>query len=232
MHKISGVGATAQNTFTRGDPATGLPATVVTQEWLNTMQAELAYIVEQAGLTLDAADDTQVKAAIDAMIASGLTSSKGSMLVTLSADQNLAATSAPQDLLFDSIAYSTGLLAAATLDATGGIVVPTGVTKVKYSARMTLGGASTTVPVAFQIASVVNHVGIPDEGSSQMSYTVGNQNGVLSAMISSPVPFNVAANDVIDTRVTLAQSTAGLSVLALNTSLATDRSWMYIEAVA
>jgi len=69
MQKIAGAGATAQNTFTKGDPATGVPATEVTQEWLNTIQAELVYIVEQAGLTLDALDNTQVKAAIDMMIA-------------------------------------------------------------------------------------------------------------------------------------------------------------------
>jgi len=69
MHKIAGAGATAQNTFTRGDPATGVPATEVTPEWMNTIQAELVYIVEQAGLTLDALDDTQLKVAIDMMIA-------------------------------------------------------------------------------------------------------------------------------------------------------------------
>jgi len=69
MQKIAGAGATAQNTFTKGDPATGVPATEVTQEWLNTMQAELVYIVEQAGLTLDSLDNTQVKVAIDMMIA-------------------------------------------------------------------------------------------------------------------------------------------------------------------
>jgi len=71
MQKIAGAGATAQNTFTKGDPATGVPATEVTQEWLNTIQAELVYIVEQAGLTLDALDDTQLKVAIDMMIALG-----------------------------------------------------------------------------------------------------------------------------------------------------------------
>jgi len=69
MQKIAGAGATAQNTFTRGDPATGVPATEVTQEWLNAMQGELVYIVEQAGLTLDSLDNTQVKVAIDMMIA-------------------------------------------------------------------------------------------------------------------------------------------------------------------
>jgi len=69
MQKIAGAGATAQNTFTKGNPATGVPATEVTQEWLNTMQAELVYIVEQAGLTLNVLDNTQVKVAIDMMIA-------------------------------------------------------------------------------------------------------------------------------------------------------------------
>jgi len=77
MHKISGAGATSQNTFTGGDPANGIPATEVTPDWLNTIQAELVYLIEQAGLTLDPANNTQLKGALDAMFAGGLVTWRG-----------------------------------------------------------------------------------------------------------------------------------------------------------
>lgn len=64
MQKISSPGATAQNEFTEGDPATGTPATVVSAAWLNTQQREGVALVEAAGLTLDPDDDTQILQAI------------------------------------------------------------------------------------------------------------------------------------------------------------------------
>lgn len=36
--------------FTEGDPVTGEPATVVTMDWLNMIQAEINHVVDQAGL--------------------------------------------------------------------------------------------------------------------------------------------------------------------------------------
>jgi len=162
----------------------------------------------------------------------GLAGSGGAMLVTLSADQNLVATAAAQDVLFDTIDYRTGTLAGATLDGTGGIVIPSGVTKIKYAARLAIGGASTTVPLPFQITSVLNHATTPQEGSNQMFYNLANSGGVTSNMTGSPATIDVVATDVLDTQVVLPQSTSGLSVLSLTADLTSARSWMYIEAVA
>jgi hypothetical protein len=53
--------------FTGGDPDLGVPATVVTADWANAVQEELAYFIEQAGLSLDKADPTQLKQAFDIM---------------------------------------------------------------------------------------------------------------------------------------------------------------------
>lgn len=50
--------------FTDGDPGTGVPATVVSADWLNALQEEVAYVIEQAGLTLDKTVRTQLRSAI------------------------------------------------------------------------------------------------------------------------------------------------------------------------
>jgi hypothetical protein len=65
MFRIDSPGATAQNLFTEGNPATGIPATEVSADWLNdTVQEELAKVVEEAGLTLNKSDNTQLYQAL------------------------------------------------------------------------------------------------------------------------------------------------------------------------
>jgi hypothetical protein len=53
---------------TKGDPATGRPATVVTHDLMNAMQEELAHVVESYLGPLNKADNTQLKKAIDKVI--------------------------------------------------------------------------------------------------------------------------------------------------------------------
>lgn len=55
--------------FIKGDPQTAVPATVVTADWANATQEELAYVIEQAGLVLSKTDHTQLRQAIQTMIA-------------------------------------------------------------------------------------------------------------------------------------------------------------------
>ncbi len=50
--------------FTKGNPGTGLAATVPGQDWFNAVQEELMAIIEAAGLTPDKTDTTQVLQAI------------------------------------------------------------------------------------------------------------------------------------------------------------------------
>lgn len=59
--------------FTDGNPATGTPATVLPAQWLNVVQEEIAYVIEQASITLDqtGADTTQLHDAILALTESG-----------------------------------------------------------------------------------------------------------------------------------------------------------------
>lgn len=57
--------------FTEGDPGTGVPATVVSAEWLNTVQEELVAILTAAGVTPDKTDRDQVLTAILALMEDG-----------------------------------------------------------------------------------------------------------------------------------------------------------------
>ncbi|WP_328184612.1 hypothetical protein [Marinobacter sp. OP 3.4] len=65
MHRIDGPGATNDNKFTEGDPAAGTRATIVTPEWLNSVQEELARVIEDAGLTLSKESSSQLLQALD-----------------------------------------------------------------------------------------------------------------------------------------------------------------------
>jgi len=161
----------------------------------------------------------------------GTAGTAGTMLINLSADQALPAAAGSYDILFNTIAYRTGALANATLDATGGIIIPTGVARIRYAARISLGGMSSVSPSSFQLASNVNHNGTPSEGANQMFYIPGNAGGIASCMVSAPTTIDVVAGDVIDTRVTPLVAPFPASVLALTANLTAARSWMYIEAV-
>lgn len=69
MHRIDGPGATLDNQFTEGDPTQGVPATTVTGAWLNAVQEEIASVIEGAGEGLDKQENSQLLAAIEAIIA-------------------------------------------------------------------------------------------------------------------------------------------------------------------
>lgn len=72
MQRIQGDYATEDNLYTEGNPAAGVPATVVTAAWLNGVQEELMAVIETAGLEADEADLTQLYKAIEALIAEGI----------------------------------------------------------------------------------------------------------------------------------------------------------------
>lgn len=68
MFRIDSPGATVDNKFTDGNPALGIPATDVSDEWLNSIQEEIAYTIEQSGIALNKASTTQLNAAINSRI--------------------------------------------------------------------------------------------------------------------------------------------------------------------
>jgi hypothetical protein len=67
MHRIDEPSATADNLFTEGSPTGGVPATVVSDDWLNDLQENVCRAIEQAGITLVKGDYSQLGAAISAL---------------------------------------------------------------------------------------------------------------------------------------------------------------------
>lgn len=64
MHRIDGAGATVDNKFTQGNPVTGVPATTVTDAWLNAVQEEIAAVISGGGFALDKLNNDQLFMAI------------------------------------------------------------------------------------------------------------------------------------------------------------------------
>lgn len=54
--------------FSEGDPALGAQATVVTKDWANAIQEEIAHVIEAASIDLEKTDNTQLFDAIMALI--------------------------------------------------------------------------------------------------------------------------------------------------------------------
>lgn len=75
MHRIDGPGATVDNKFTEGDPVSAVPATQVTDDWLNAVQEEITAVILSAGITLNKANNAQLLAAITQKIASAIPAS-------------------------------------------------------------------------------------------------------------------------------------------------------------
>lgn len=67
MHRIDGPGATGGNLFTSGNPATGVPATTVTPEWLTAVQEEIMAILAAASIAPVKANNAQLLAAMQAL---------------------------------------------------------------------------------------------------------------------------------------------------------------------
>lgn len=59
--------ANAASEYTQGQPGSGVVSTLITPQWLNTVQRELVNVIVGAGITLDPADNSQVLKAIQAI---------------------------------------------------------------------------------------------------------------------------------------------------------------------
>ena len=64
MFKIDSDGADLNNEFSEGNPALSIAATVVSDEWLNAIQREIVLVIEENGIALNKADDTQLNGAL------------------------------------------------------------------------------------------------------------------------------------------------------------------------
>jgi hypothetical protein len=64
MFRIDSEGATLDNKYTEGDPSLGVPATVVSADWLNSVQEELSTVIEANDIVLNKASTSQLQAAL------------------------------------------------------------------------------------------------------------------------------------------------------------------------
>lgn len=87
MHRIDAPGATIDEKFTEGNPSLNIPATEVSDDWLNDVQEELATVIEDAGITLSKGTQDQLKDAILAMISGSSGDIKLDPLLNNTADQ-------------------------------------------------------------------------------------------------------------------------------------------------
>ena len=73
MKRTDSDGATIDLKFTNGNPSLGIPATTVDDNWLNTVQEEIALFIESQGITLDqtGTDVTQLQQALGAFVGGG-----------------------------------------------------------------------------------------------------------------------------------------------------------------
>ncbi|NIL00662.1 phage tail protein [Yersinia aleksiciae] len=87
MHRIDTPSAqidkfgAGKNGFTRGNPQTGVPATALDDDYFDSVQEELAGIVEAAGFILDKSNRAQVLEAIQQLITLGIPALKDASLI-------------------------------------------------------------------------------------------------------------------------------------------------------
>lgn len=122
MHRIDGAGATVDNKFTKGDPASGVQATVVTSDWLNDVQEELVSVLSAASITPVKGTQNQVLAAIRALIGKG---GHGQCRLSVASTTSLAlkpyngnsviVNGVPLQLPSGGVTYTASGLAASTL---------------------------------------------------------------------------------------------------------------------
>lgn len=98
--------AGAEGYFTNGNPASGVPATILDADWLNMTQEELLNIVEAAGLTPSKTTYDQVLLAIQQMISARAPGVIGS---ARNLAMSVTAASATATLTADEIIVESGL---------------------------------------------------------------------------------------------------------------------------
>lgn len=104
MHRIDAPGATAGNLFTNGNPSLSIPATEVSDEWLNDTQEEIVNVIEGQGIALVKGTQTQLNSAILSMLGFGGTNYKLDPLANNTSDQVIPS------LTFDNASVKAAIL--------------------------------------------------------------------------------------------------------------------------
>lgn len=151
-----------KNGFTRGNPQTGTPATDLDDDYCDSIQEELAGIVEASGATLDKADRGQVLKALKVLFSTS-SDSLGALAALVGAANKLPYSTGPKAAaLADLTAFAREILAqtdaagvlsklglggvtslrSATFTASGSWTCPSGVTQILLDGCGGGGGGS------------------------------------------------------------------------------------------
>lgn len=158
MDRINHPTATAERTFTGGNPAANIPATVVTPEYMTMLQEEVCNVILSGGLELDPEDDTQLAQAVAAMIAAqavtvGPASTTEAGIVELATDADAAAgTDAERAVTPHALAAAllAGLAGVARLGAVGAY------TRQQYNAPVERAGVSGSQAVDMDLHQLLS----------------------------------------------------------------------------
>ena len=104
MHRIDSPGFAPGNLFTEGNPSLNIPATEVSDDWLNDVQEEIAKFIESRGITLVKGTQTQLTDAILNAIGAGGTNIKIDPLLNNTADQDITG------LIFDKLVTKSAIV--------------------------------------------------------------------------------------------------------------------------
>jgi len=154
-------GVNPDHFFTDGDPLVPIPPTIVDAEWANMVQEELVAVIVGAGLALNKADRTQLRAAITAMIsgASKAVVIQGAVFGVSVVDGAAVYWDGVNNRFDEALADGTAIdLAVGIADVTNGEVICFGETRAGlvagltpgskyYLDEVTVGGLVTAAPV-------------------------------------------------------------------------------------
>ena len=104
MHRIDAPGFAPGNLFTEGNPSLSIPATEVSDDWLNDVQEEIVTVIEDVGIALVKGTQDQLKSAINLMIGLGGSEIKIDPLLNNTADQVIAG------LIFDKTKVKAAII--------------------------------------------------------------------------------------------------------------------------
>ena len=175
-----------KNGFTRGNPQTGVPATDLDDDYFDSIQEELAGLVEGGGLTLDKADRGQVLKALKLLFAAN-TDSMGALAALVGAANKLPYFTGPKAAsLTDLTAFAREILAQTDAD---GVLSKLGLGNTKYGAPLI--GQLIEWPL-----QKMPHEIWPDMGQEYIPYMAQSFDPVKYPLLSQLHPTNVLPADM------------------------------------
>ncbi len=197
MHRIDGSGATANNRFTDGDPVAGIPATMVTDDFMNDVQEEIMSVLTDRGIAPVKGTQNQLLTAIKALVANlaqATESVRGSAKVATQSQTNSGA----DDTTFITPKKFSAGLAALIVQATELI---SGISKIATQTQVNTGTDDATIVTpkkiryGFAMSFGVNgYVTFPTWlGGLVFQYGFAAASAASSGTVTYPISFPTAA---------------------------------------